>query len=153
MNKRIVTGILSALTMVLIMGVGLVSYNKNIFVGVSDAFNTRSLAIETSTTINLLGCEELKQTLLVTDDTVVINYPQDSLKQPLLGKPIKLVNNNHTLIVESSSGEVFSLTYWFDQADTTGVTPLLIIKRPLQKQVFYLSKTKECSKLQKYLSN
>lgn len=144
---------MSVLTMVLMMGVGLISYNKNIFVGMEDSFYTRSKAIETATSINLIGCEELKQTLLVTDDTVVINYPQDSLIQPLLGKPIDLVNNNHTLIVESTSGEVFSLTYWFDQADTTGVTPLLIIKRPVQKQVFYLSKTKECSKLQKYLSN
>ena len=165
MNKKIIIGLVTLLTMSAIMAVGVISYShsnklnsRTIFLHldstpVKDTFNTKVLAESYGRTFKAVECELVKQSLLVTDDTVVIGYPLDSLKQPLLGKPVALTNENRTLICEGSNGEAFSLTYYFDPANTESLTPILILKRQSIEKVIFLSKSKECEKLMLYLNN
>lgn len=139
------------------MAVGVISYNhtekKLVFAPepILDSFRTQVSATTNGKDIYPADCKALTQNLLVTNDTVLLVQPNDSLAQPLMGKPFDLVNNNRTLVARGAIGDVFSLTYFFDQADSTGVSPILIIKRSDRNQVIFLSHTTECDKLVKYL--
>lgn len=160
-HSQIRIGAFSLFVMFLLSSIGVISYSRSKVSNTKkwtmldthkDTFNVRALGKISKETIVDISCESVKQTLLVTDDTVIIDFPNDSLRMPLFGKPQYLTNENRTLVCKNPFGEVFSLTYFFDPTDTLQVSPVLMVKRQSIEPMLFLSHSNSCEKLKRYLA-
>lgn len=117
----------------------------------------------TATTMNanagkleVLACHNVKLHLIVTSDTVVMFNDADStsinLSNALIGKPIKVINNDATLVCRGFGDYYFTLTRCKSVPDETGYcNNVMILRQSDTLPLILLSEIAQCEKIKKLL--